>query len=163
MEEKKQVTPKQKLASMVGAAAAALLLAIVPQFEGTVLKTYRDPIQIITACNGHTGPELQMNQAFTKDECSEMLAVDLVSHAKGVQACVNEEMTDGEVAAYTSLAFNIGVSAFCKSTAARKLNAGDHAGGCAAISMFDKAGGRQLPGLVRRRAAERALCEGRTS
>jgi lysozyme len=62
------------------------------------------------------------------------------------------------LAAATSLAFNIGTAAFCRSTAARRFNAGDLEGGCRAIGAFVFAGGRKLPGLVRRRAAEVALC-----
>jgi lysozyme len=148
-----------KLIGIVGAAAAALLFTFVPGFEGTVLKTYRDPVGITTACVGHTGPELQLGQTFTPEECRDMLAGDLVAHAQGVQDCVTEPMSDGEVAAYTSFAFNVGVEAFCASTAARKLNAGDHRGACAELSRWTRAGGRELPGLVKRRAAERRICE----
>lgn len=150
-----------KLVSAVGAGAAALLLAIVPNYEGTVLKTYRDPVGIVTACTGHTGPELRMGQAFTPEECAAMLGNDLVEHSRGVQDCVNEPLTDGELAAYTSFAFNVGVQAFCTSTALRRLNRGDHAGACSELSRWTRAGGKELPGLVKRRAAERALCEGR--
>lgn len=149
-----------KLVASVGAGAAAILIAFVPQFEGTVNKTYRDPIGIITACNGHTGPELRMGQVFTEDQCNELLSGDLVAHSQGVQDCITEPLSDSELAADVSLAFNIGVSAFCNSTLARKQNAGDHAGACAEFSRWDKAGGKALPGLTRRRAAERRLCEG---
>jgi lysozyme len=157
-------TPNQKkagLVSIVGAAAATLLLAIVPHHEGTVLRTYKDPVGILTSCNGHTGPELKMGQVFTPEECSDTLAGDLIIHAQGVRACIKKPMADHEIAAFTSLAFNIGVKAFCGSTVARRFNAGDQAGACTAIDMWNKAGGRVWPGLVKRRAAERALCEGR--
>lgn len=152
-----------KLAACVGAGCAALLIAFVPTHEGTVLKTYRDPIGIVTACTGHTGPELAMGQTFTEAQCATMTGDDLVKHARGVQACIDVPLTDGELAADVSLAFNIGVEAFCNSTLARKQNAGDHAGACAEFDRWNKAGGRVLPGLVRRRAAERALCEGRAA
>ena len=62
------------------------------------------------------------------------------------------------LAAATSLAFNIGTARFCDSTAARRFKAGDAAGGCRAMAAFVYAGGRKLKGLVRRRAAEVALC-----
>lgn len=149
-----------KLVASVGACCAAILVALVPQFEGTVKKTYRDPIGIITACTGHTGPELRMGQVFTDEQCTELTGDDLVTHAQGVQDCITEPLSDGELAADVSIAFNIGVNAFCNSTLARKQNAGDHAGACAEFSRWDKAGGKVLPGLVKRRAAERRLCEG---
>lgn len=156
-----KLTSRPKLAATVGAVVAGLLMVLVPRHEGVIPQTYRDPVGIITACAGHTGPELKMGQVFTAAECSEMLADDLVKHARGVQDCIKVPMSDGELAAYTSLTFNIGIRAFCGSTAARRLNAGDHAGACAAIEMWNQAGGKVLPGLVRRRAEERRLCEGR--
>ncbi len=122
-------------------------------------RVYLDPIGIKTACTGHTGPELKLGQTFTAEECSEMLAADLTTAARGVQDCIKVPVSTEELAGYTSFGFNAGVSAFCTSTAARKLNAGDHAGACAELSRWTKAGGHELAGLVRRRAAERALCE----
>lgn len=62
------------------------------------------------------------------------------------------------MAAYVSLAFNIGVSAFCESTVARKANAGDRSASCKAILMWVYAGGRKIQGLVNRRNAEYRLC-----
>ena len=77
-------------------------------------------------------------------------------NASGIQYVRNTpEMT----AAFVSLAYNIGPSAFKKSTVVRRFRARDYAGACAAMEMWNKAGGRVLPGLVTRRADERALCE----
>ena len=153
--------PRARLLAAVGAGAAALLLVLVPRYEGTVPKTYRDLGGILTACTGHTGPELKLGQTFTPAECEELLSADLVKHSHGMQDCVDVPMTDGEVAAYTSFAFNVGVRAFCNSTMAHRLNMGDHPGACAELSRWNKVGSRVLPGLVARRAAERKLCEGR--
>ena len=63
------------------------------------------------------------------------------------------------VAAFLSFAFNVGNGAFCGSTLTRKANAGDMPGACAELSRWTYAGGKQMPGLVIRRAAERQLCE----
>ncbi len=86
--------------------------------------------------------------------------VDTV-YAQGVRNCVTVPLFQYEFAAYVSLAYNIGVKAFCNSTLIRKLNAGDYAGACAEISKWDKFKGKPLLGLTRRRAEERAICEGR--
>ncbi|WP_370551208.1 lysozyme [Comamonas sp. CMM02] len=61
-----------------------------------------------------------------------------------------------------SFGFNVGEGegAFCKSTLVRKANAGDVQGACAELSRWTYADGKQLPGLVQRRAAERQMCEG---
>ncbi|MDR0261012.1 MAG: lysozyme [Comamonas sp.] len=150
---------KQKLIAVIGAMAAAAVLPFVATYEGTVLRTYRDPIGIVTACTGHTDPELQMGQTFTKAQCEALLYQDLAKHADALD-CIRRPLTDGQRAAFLSFAFNVGARAFCGSTLVRKANAGDMDGACAELSRWTYAGGKQLPGLVRRRAAERQLCEG---
>ena len=149
---------RSKLIAKIGAAAAALAVSTVAFYEGTVQRTYRDPIGIITACTGHTGPELQMGQTFTREQCDDMLAKDLLQHAAALD-CIKTPLADGQKAAFLSFAFNVGNSAFCGSTLVRKANVGDMRGACAELSRWTLAGGRELPGLVKRRAAERALCE----
>ncbi len=149
---------KAKFIAIVGAGAAALAVPLVQHFEGTVFSSYRDPVGIITACTGHTGPELKMGQTYTREQCEEMLYKDLAKHADAL-SCVRAPLTDGQRAAFLSFAFNVGDDAFCRSTLVRKANAGDIDGACAELSRWTYAGGKQLPGLVRRRAAERQLCE----
>lgn len=152
---------QKSLAGVVGVGAAALLMVFVPKFEGTVFRSYRDPIGILTSCTGHVGPDIAPGQVFTKAECAELLDKDLVKHAEGAMACVKVPVSDGEKAAYVSFAFNVGTAAWCGSTANRLLNGGNHAGACAQLSLWVYAGGKQLSGLVNRRATERALCEGK--
>ncbi|MCG3784626.1 lysozyme [Delftia acidovorans] len=149
---------KAKLIAAIGAAVAALAVPLVARYEGTVQTAYRDPVGIVTACTGHTGPELQMGQVFTREQCEDMLYKDLLKHTAALE-CVKAPMSDGQKAAFLSFAFNVGNGAFCSSTLARKANAGDMHGACAELSRWTYAGGKQLPGLVNRRAAERQLCE----
>ena len=149
---------KQRLVAAIGAGAAALVVPLVMQYEGTIPKTYRDPVGILTACTGHTGPELRMGQTFTRQQCEDMLFSDLEKHATALD-CVKRPLTDGQKAAFLSFAFNVGNGAFCKSTLVRKANAGDMQGACAELSRWVYAGGKQLPGLVKRRTAEREMCE----
>lgn len=149
---------KAKLIAAIGAAVAALAVPLVARYEGTVQTAYRDPVGIVTACTGHTGPELQMGQVFTREQCEDMLYKDLLKHTAALE-CVKAPMSDGQKAAFLSFAFNVGNGAFCSSTLARKANAGDMHGACAELSRWTYAGGKQLPGLVKRRAAERQLCE----
>lgn len=151
---------KKTLAGTVGAAVAGMLLVHVPQFEGMILKGYKDPIGIVTACAGHTKTAV-LGRAYTREQCEQMLAQDLIEHAEGVQRCVKIPLNTNESAAYISFAYNVGIGAFCSSTLVRKINTGDRAGACAELSRWTYAGGKQLPGLVKRRATERAMCEGR--
>lgn len=154
------MNPNAKLATKVGAGVLALTIPVVAYFEGTVFRTYRDPIGIATSCTGHTGPELRMGQVWTKAQCDEQLRVDIDKHAAAV-GCIKRQVPDHVQAAVLSFAFNVGNAAACGSTLMRKLNEGDIAGACAELSRWVMAGGRELAGLVKRRAAERALCEGR--
>lgn len=154
---------KRSLQATVGAGTAALLLAYVPKFEGVILRGYADPIGIVTACAGHTKTAV-LGRPYTPAECTELLDRDLVEHADGVLACTpGLEGQTYRLAAATSFAFNVGVGAYCKSSMARKFNSGDYSGGCAELSRWIYAGGRVLPGLVTRRATERAMCEGHLS
>jgi lysozyme len=158
--------PKKTLTSVVGAAAAALLYSIVPKFEGTNPVGYLDPIGIPTTCTGDT-TNVAVGRRYSEAECRASLERQLIAHAEPVLRC-----TPGlsgrtyQLAAAVSFAYNVGVSAYCASTTARRFNAGDLRGACRALNQSDSgqpqwvtANGRVLPGLVKRRAEERALCE----
>ena len=149
---------KAKLIAKIGASSVALVIPLVVYYEGVVLRTYADPINKITACTGHTGPELRMGQRYTKEQCETMLYGDLLKHADALD-CIKTPLADNQKAAFLSFAFNVGNGAFCKSTLARKANAGDLMGACAELSRWVISGGRELQGLANRRAAERQLCE----
>ena len=153
------MTPRQKLAAQIGAGAAALAAAVVMQHEGLRLVTYRDPVGVLTACYGHTGPDVRPGQRYTRAQCKQLLEADLARHAQAL-ACIRQPLTDGQKAAFVSFAYNVGAEKFCGSTLVAKANAGDMAGACAELSRWVYARGQRLPGLVKRRAAERAMCEG---
>jgi len=140
-------------------AAAVAAIPIIGEFEGTVKVGYRDPVGIPTSCVGHTGPDAVVGRRYTDEECAAQLAADAVKHGLEIAPCLPDELPVETRAAFTSFAFNVGSAAFCKSTLSRKARAGDLAGACAELSRWTKAGGRELQGLVRRRKAERALCE----
>ena len=152
------MSDKAKLIAKIGATAVALVIPVVTYYEGKVNRTYVDPVGVLTSCYGHTGPELKPGQTFTDEQCLAQLEVDLTKHAIALD-CVRVPLTDGQKAAFLSFAFNVGTGAFCGSTLARKVNTGDMPGACAELSKWVYAGGKQLPGLVKRRAAERAMCE----
>ncbi len=86
---------------------------------------------------------------------------DMGKYEGAIKRCVKVPLYQWEYDAYASLAYNIGPGAFCGSVVVKRLNAGDYAGACAAISNWNKAGGKVNRGLVNRRAAERAQCEGK--
>lgn len=153
------MTQRKTLAAIVGTACAACLTAYIPQFEGVVLRGYKDPIGIVTVCAGHTKSAV-LGKPYTTAECEQLLESDLAEHAGPVLACVHRPLTVGEKAASISLAFNVGADAFCRSTLARKLSASDPTA-CLEFERWVFAGGKVLPGLVKRRSIERQICEGK--
>ena len=152
---------KKTLVKVVGTAAAVILLTLVPTHEGEVLTSYQDPVGIWTVCYGDTDPAMAIpGVTYSREECLRSLERQLIAHAEPVLACTpGLKDHPNQLAAATSLAYNIGTGAYCKSTVAKRFNSGDWAGACKAFEMWTKAGGKTLPGLVRRRADERKLCE----
>lgn len=157
---------KKTLAGIVGACCAAILYATVPIHEGNVLKGYLDPVGIPTKCMGDT-TDVVIGQRYTEAECRESLETQLIAHAKPVLECTpGLEGKAYQLAAAVSFAYNIGTGAYCRSDTAKRFNEGDYGGACKAMNESDTgrpqwvtAKGKLLPGLVKRRAEERALCE----
>lgn len=145
-----------------GAAVGVLALAawLVKPWEGERNEPYRDIVGIPTVCYGHTGTDIQ-SRRYSDADCDQWLRGDLVAANDAVRRCIAHPLPKNAEAAFTSAAFNIGPHVVCGSQLQRKANAGDLAGACAELSRWDRAGGRVVEGLARRRAAERALCEGR--
>lgn len=141
--------------------SGALVLAgagTISFYEGKENKVYVDPVGILTSCYGHVDPELKKGQTFTDDECFEQLAEDLVSHDKGMMRNVKVELSEKEHAAYLSFTYNLGVKAFANSTLLRKLNNEDRVGACNELLRWNKANGKVLSGLTKRRQEENKLC-----
>ncbi len=122
------------------------------------LRAYLDAVRVPTACDGITRG-VRMGQTYTEAQCTILLEAELAEMATQVVRCVPALYgRPNQAAAAVSLAYNIGWPSFCRSTAARRFNAGQWAAGCDAFTMWNKAGGRVLSGLVARRARERQLC-----
>lgn len=158
IERKPKQFGKGSLVALVGAAAAAVLVPTVQSWEGRKLVPYRDIVGIWTVCDGDTA-NVVPGQVQTPAQCDERLERQLVAHAKPVLACV-PELSDkpNALAASVSLAYNIGPRAFCGSTAAKRFRVHQWRLGCEAFLSWNKAGGRVVKGLERRRQAERQIC-----
>lgn len=153
-------------ATALGLGLTAVLAAtpLVIEHEGVVLRTYADPIGIPTACVGETDKAITARERFSRDECMAVMGASLAAHAEGLADCVSRPLKSHEAAALLSWTYNVGVAAACKSTLVRKLNAGEPpAVWCAELKRWTRAGGRELPGLVKRREAEYRQCMGQGS
>jgi lysozyme len=143
---------------IIPAGVLTVALGLVQAWEGYNPKVYSDPIGIPTSCYGHTGPENWWGRHFTRSECKALLDGDIGNAYAGVLNCVHRPMPDGLAAALTDFTYNAGQGTLCRSSMARKANAGDFRGSCRALGKYVYAGGQRLSGLVRRRAAEMRLC-----
>jgi lysozyme len=152
-------TPRLKVG--VGAGVIVLAAALASKWEGKVYPVYRDPVGVLTVCYGHTGPELRLGQTYNAEQCDALLRADLAMARAAVNRCLPMPKLVQIEAALTDAVFNLGPSIVCKdtSTVRRKALANDWPGACAALDLYNKAGGRVFNGLVYRRADERALCE----
>lgn len=138
---------------------------LIAKWEGLRTTAYLDTIAspaVWTVCYGET-KGVKQGDTYTSEQCKAMLAREVREYREDLHAYFTpvtqaERLTPERDAAYTSLAYNAGVRAIGRSTATRRLNAGDIAGGCAALGWWNKAGGRVVRGLVNRRADEVRLC-----
>lgn len=133
--------------------------AFIISHEGTVPTVYLDPVGIPTVCTGHTGTvsSVDVGRRYSSAVCADLLRQDLRSSEAAVKRAVKVPVTQDQYDALVSLTFNIGPGALQRSTLVRRLNAGQCAEAAAQFSRWVYARGQKLPGLVRRRAEERAL------
>lgn len=136
---------------------------LIKSFEGLFLKPYLDPIKIPTIGYGTikypSGKAVTMaDRAISEVEATEYLMFEVEEKAHNVERMAKVPLNDNEYAALVSFAYNVGWQALEKSTLMRLLNAGtDRAAVADQFLRWDKAGGKQLAGLTRRRQAERSL------
>lgn len=150
----------KKLAAGIIAVICAICTPIIAYYEGYVPRTYRDSVNVPTACFGHTGDVLA-NYEYTRAECDKLLAGDVLEALHGIDVCIDKELKPNEWAALTSLAFNVGTGAVCRSTIVRMIKEGKPpAIWCEQFDRWIYAGGKVLTGLIKRRASEKMLCLG---
>ena len=124
-------------------------LQLIESFEGLRLQSYQDSVGVWTIGYGHTKGVTQ-GQTITQEQAQAFLQQDLGVAEGGVNA-LNQTLTDNQFAALVSFTFNLGAGNLNKLFSHGLAAVPDR------ILLFDHAGGKQLPGLTRRRQAERAL------
>ena len=139
-------------------------LALVKEFEGLRLKAYKCPAAVWTIGYGHTSaagvPNVTPDMVITKENAEQILKEDMEQYEAGVRKHVKVGLTQGQFDALVDFAYNAGVGALAKSTLLKKVNAGKFEEVPAEFMKWTKGGGKELPGLVRRRRAEVKLWRG---
>ncbi|KMN76189.1 muraminidase [Chromobacterium sp. LK11] len=130
---------------------------LIQQFEGLRLKAYQDAVGVWTIGYGHTGPDVTPGLVITQAQADALLARDLSRFEAGVTRLVQVPLNQNQFDALVSFSYNLGLGSLQNSTLLRLLNQRDYAGATAQFPRWNKAGGKVLPGLTRRRAAEQAL------
>lgn len=142
--------------------AGASLLAILNTWEGNEYEVYNDIVGVPTVCQGITGKQVVAGKTYTPAECADLNAKAAAAHGAGFLACVDPDvqrrLKQNQYDAFASWTYNVGITAACKSTAVKKLNAGDTPAACGELLKWNKAGGKVVKGLDNRRRAEYALC-----
>jgi lysozyme len=175
------VTPAQKAGAGIAAlfvACAAAAPALI-QDEGWRTTTYSDSVGVKTACGGVTGPAVIAGKVYTETECQGMTAAAALKIAIAIQPCAPGDLPSRMRQAFIRFSYNEGAGAFCASGISRAVKAGDLVAACRRINQGDDGrpqyiyAGRKTvcdhgkcttvpiswPGLIKRRAEERALCE----
>lgn len=144
-------------------------VALIKRFEGCArlrsdgrVEAYPDPATggaPWTIGWGATGPGIDPDTVWTRSECDARLERDLVRYATEVAAALGDApTTQAQFDALVSFHYNTG--AIARATLTRRHREGDHAGAAREFARWNRAGGRVLAGLVRRRAAEAELYAG---
>ena len=129
---------------------------LIKQFEGFLLSAYLCPANVWTIGYGHTGG-VQKGDEITEAEAEDILRDDVKDAADAVVDMVGDDTNQGQLDALVSFAFNCGAGALKKSTLLRHHNAGRFEEAGDEFLRWDKAGNKRLPGLTRRREAERLM------
>lgn len=136
-------------------------IALIKQFEGCKLTAYQDSVGVWTIGYGWTQPvdgkPIRAGMTIKQETAERLLKTGLVSYESDVSRLVKVGVTQGQFDALVSFTYNLGARSLSTSTLLRKLNAGDYAGAADEFMRWNKAGGKVLNGLTRRREAERAL------
>lgn len=148
---------RMKIASLALSASALVGLAV---FEGYKDRAYIPIPGDVPTLGFGTTEGVKMGDKIDPVTALQRKLADIQKFEGAVKQCVKVPLHQHEYDAYLQLSYNIGSGAFCRSTLVRKLNSGDYAGACKEILRWNRASGKVVPGLTKRREAEYKLCIG---
>ncbi len=133
---------------------------LIKSYEGLNLTAYLCPANVPTIGYGTTKGLTRADvgrKTVTEAEATRLLLEDVARFEKAVDKLVKVKLTDNQRGALVSFTYNLGEGNFGSSTLLRNVNAGDFKAAKSEFAKWDKAGGKVLAGLTRRRTAEAAL------
>lgn len=130
---------------------------LIKNFEGCKLNAYKCPAGILTIGYGHTGADVSAGAKITQDEAERLLKQDLIIHCNNVSRLVKVPITQNQFDALVSFEYNLGYGNLASSTLLKLLNAKKYSDAANQFERWVYAGGKKLAGLIKRRAAEKAL------
>lgn len=133
--------------------AIDLAAGLVRQFEGCKLTAYRDGGGVWTIGYGHTAGSYE-GLVWAQEQAEAALTTDLQNAAMGLFGLIKSKLSDRQMAALISLAFNVGASALKGSTLINAVNDGRWADVVRQFIAWDHDGGREVKGLLHRRLIE---------
>lgn len=156
----------------VTAALTTSLVGGAALWEGTRYYAYYDIAGVPTVCQGYTGKGIVFGKKYSDEECKAFLHTELREHSLGVLNCITKPLNQNQHDAFTLFAYNVGVSGFCNSRAARLFNSGLGDEACYALYKnqygqpawsFARVNGELVfvQGLQNRRQYEAKMCLGK--
>ncbi|MBT9314950.1 lysozyme [Leptothoe spongobia TAU-MAC 1115] len=149
-------TPSNNQPSSSSRQTNASGVSLIKSFEGLRLKAYQDAVGVWTIGYGTTRG-VRPGQEISEAQAEALLKTDLNRFENAINQAVRVSINDNQFAALVSFTYNVGAGALRSSTLLRKLNRRDIYGAANEFPRWNRAGGRVLAGLTRRRNAERAL------
>ena len=134
-----------------------IALAFIKTHEGCRLAAYRDSAGVLTCGYGATGPDILPQTVWSQEAAEARLAADVAACEVAIERLATTPLSEKQRAALISFCFNVGSGAFQKSTLLKKLNRKDFLGAAKEFPRWDRAGDRELKGLLIRRFEEAVL------
>ena len=135
-------------------------LDLIKHFEGLELEAYQCAAGVWTIGYGHT-KDVQPGDQWSESHADHMLEVEMEEYENYVNTAVTVPLSQNQFDALVSWVYNLGNGNLTSSTMLKVLNSSDYAGVPAQIKRWNKAGGKVLEGLTRRRQAEADMFEGK--
>ncbi len=130
-------------------------IALICEYEGFSATVYRDAAGLPTIGYGHLIRAGEcFSQRLSEVAARALLRQDVAVAERAVAKFITAPLTQNQCDALVSFTFNLGAGVLQRSTLRRVLNRGEYDAVPAQLMRYVWAGGRKLPGLIRRRAAE---------